>query len=105
MQFYVNYKSILRTVYFAIFYSYIIYDPIASGNTNYTTHRIFLLQKKALRVIHVGHFNSHTSPLFSNSNILKFIDIIHTEHFVFINNCLKKDFFAIFDNIYNLYKI
>ena len=52
--------------------------------------------------MHFGQFNSHTSSLFYNSNILKFIDIIYTENCVFINNCLNKDTFAVFAQNYNL---
>ena len=55
------------------------YVPTAWGNTNYPQNRISLLQKKALRIIDFAQFNSHTSPLVYNSNILKFIDIIYNE--------------------------
>ena len=95
-------KGTLRTVYFVIFHSYINYAPVAWGNMNYLQQRISLLQKKALRIMHFVQFNSHTSPLFYNSNILKFIDIIHTENFVFIDNCFNKDSFAVFAQNYNL---
>ena len=98
---YVN-KGTLRTVYFAIFHSDINYVPIAWGNTNYPQQRISLLQKKALRIMHFVQFNSHTSSLFYNSNILKFIDIIYIGNCVFINNCFNKDSFAVFAQNYNL---
>ena len=78
------------------------YAPIAWGNTNYPQQRISLLQKKALRIMNFAQFNSHTSRLFYNSNILKFIDIIYTENCVFINNCFNKDSFAIFAQNYNI---
>ena len=52
--------------------------------------------------MHFVQFNSHTSSLFCNSNILKFIDIIYTENCVFINNCSNKDSFAAFAQNYNL---
>ena len=101
LRYYVN-KAALRTVYFAIFHSYINYAPIAWENTNYPQQRISLLQKKALRIMHFAQFNSHTSPLFYNNDILKFIDIIYTESFVYINNCFNEDPFAIFSQNYNL---
>ena len=85
-----------------IFHSYMNYVPIAQGNTNYPQQRIFLLQKKALRIMHFVQLNSHTSPLFHNSNILKFIDIIYTKNCVFINNCFHKDSFAVFAQNCNL---
>ena len=89
-------KGTLRTVYFAIFHSYINYIPIACGNTKYPKQSIPLLQKKTLRIMHFAQFNSHTSPSFYNSNKLKFIDIIYTESCVFINNCFNEDSFTIF---------
>ena len=89
-------KGTLRTVYFAIFHSYINYVPIAWGNTNYPQQRIPLLQKKTLKIMHFAQFNSHTLPSFYNSNKLKFIDIIYTESCVFINNCFNEDSFTIF---------
>ena len=52
--------------------------------------------------MHFATFNAHTAPLFYDSKILKFVDIIHTESCVFINNCFKKDSFAIFSESYNL---
>ena len=85
---YVN-KGTLRTVYFVIFHSYINYVPITWGNNNYLQQRISLLQKKGLRIMHFVQFNSYTSPLFYNSNILKFVDVIYTENFVFIKFLIK----------------
>ena len=98
---YVN-QGTLRTVYFGIFHSYISYIPIGWGNTNYPQQRLSLLQKKALRIMYFVQFNSHTSSLIYNSNVLKFIDIIYTENCLFINNCFNKDSFAIFAQNYNL---
>ena len=40
-------------------------------------------------------FSFHASPLFYNSNILKFIDIIYSENFVIINKCFNNDTFAV----------
>ena len=57
-------KSTFRSIYFAIFHSFINCVPIAWGNTNYPQQRISILQKIALRIMHFAPFNSHTSPLF-----------------------------------------
>ena len=91
---YVN-KGTFRTVHFVIFHSYINYVAITWGNTNYQQQGI------SLRIMHFVQFNSHTSPLFYNSNILKF-DIIYTENCIFVNNCFNKDSFAVFAQSYNL---
>ena len=52
--------------------------------------------------MHFATSNAHTTPLFYNSRILKFADIIHTESCVFINNCFNKDSFSIFADSYSL---
>ena len=46
--------------------------------------------------MNIAPFNAHTTPLFKNCNILKFVDIINVESCVFINNCFNKDSFSIF---------
>ena len=38
-------------------------------------HRIFTLQKKAVRIISRAKYNAHTSPLFKSLNLLKIHDI------------------------------
>ena len=72
------------------------------GEYNYPQQRVSLLQKKALRIMLFVQFNSHTSSLFYDSNILKFIDITYTENCVFRNNCFNEDFFAVSAQNYNL---
>ena len=52
--------------------------------------------------MHFATFNAHTTPLFHDSKILKFVDIIHTESCIFINNCFNKDSFSIFADSYTL---
>ena len=47
-------------------------------------------------------FNAHTTHLFKNCNILKFVDIINVESCVFINNCFNKDSFSIFNESFKL---
>ena len=47
-------------------------------------------------------FNTHTTPLFKNCNILKFADIINVESCIFINNCLNRDSFSIFNENFKL---
>ena len=42
-------------------------------------------------------FNTHTTPLLKNCNILKFADIINVESCIFISNCFYRDSFSIFN--------
>ena len=68
--------SSLRTLYYSLVYPYLVYCISVWGST-YTTNlkRIFLLQKKVLRIISKSSFDAHTDPLFMQFKILKFDDI------------------------------
>ena len=61
-----------------------------------------LFSKKALRIMNFAPFNTHTTPLFKNCNILKFADIINVESCIFINNCFNRDSFSIFNENFKL---
>ena len=68
--------SSLCTLYYSLVYPYLVYCISVWGST-YTTNlkRIFLLQKKVLRIISKSSFDAHTDPLFIQLKILKFDDI------------------------------
>ena len=66
--------KILRSIYFGIFDSYLSYCCLAWAQNCCTNQRIVILQKKAVRIINFQPRNSHTSPLFKESSILKFQD-------------------------------
>ena len=53
--------------------------------------------KKALRIMNFAPFNTHTTLLSINCNILKFADIINIESCVLITNYFNKDSFSIFN--------
>ena len=66
--------KILRSIYFGIFDSYLSHCCLAWAQNCCTNQRIVILQKKAVRIINCQPRNSHTSPLFKQSSILKFQD-------------------------------
>ena len=73
--------QILLQVYYSIIYTFLIW-----GNTYKTNlYSLIILQKKAVRIITFSDFLAHTSPLFKELNLLKFIDIVdfHTALFMF----------------------
>ena len=47
---------------------------------------IYILQKKYLQLMYFLNRNAHTTPLFKDSNILKFADKISLENCIFIKN-------------------
>ena len=63
MRKYVSLK-ILRSIYFAIFDSYLFYCCLAWAQNCSTTQRIIILQKKTIRIINFQPRNFHTNPLF-----------------------------------------
>ena len=71
MRKYVSLK-ILRSIYFAIFNSYLSYCCLVWAQSYSTIQRILILQKKAVRIINIQPRNFYTSPLFKQNSILKF---------------------------------
>jgi len=67
--------SSLRTLYFAMIHPFITYGILAWGHANPSLQkRTIILQKRAIRTINKASYNSHTEPLFKQSNIMKVND-------------------------------
>ena len=68
--------SVLKQMYYCLVYPYLNYCICIYGGT-YETHmnRIFLLQKRVVRIINGAPFLAHTNELFHESKILKIFDI------------------------------
>lgn len=75
-------SKIIRCTYFIIFHSHLNYACIASGLTRSSHYKKSILQKKALRILNFASFNAHTTLLFKNCTILKFIGIINVENYI-----------------------
>ena len=88
MRKYVSLK-ILRSIYFAIFDSYLSYCCLVWAQNFSTIQRILILQKKAVRIINFQPRNFHTSPLFKQNSILKFQDKICLENILFVSKSLN----------------
>ena len=88
MRKYVSCK-VLRSIYFAIFDSYLSYCCLVWAQNCSTIQRIVILQKKAIRIINFQPRNSHISHLFKQSSILKFQDKICPENILFISKSLN----------------
>ena len=82
MRKYVSLK-ILRSICFVIFDSYLSYCCLVWVQNCSTMQGIIILQKKAVRIINFQPRNFHTSPLFTESSILKFQDKICLENILF----------------------
>ena len=93
---YVNMKT-LRNIYYPIFDSHLTYFCIVYAQNINTVNRLIILQKKAIRIIYINTYQlSHSIPLFSEKNILKFIDKITLENILFVNKSINKQVPLIF---------
>ena len=81
--------KILRSIYFAIFDSYLSYCCLVWAQNFSSIKRILILQKTAVRIINFQPRNSHTSPLFKQNFILKFQDKIYLENILFVSKSLN----------------
>ena len=62
---------------YALVYPFIMYGLIVWGNTYETTIKpVFVIQKRAVRVITFSNFDQHSSPLFKALKIIKFPDLV-----------------------------
>ena len=82
MRKYVGLK-ILRSIYFAIFDSYLAYCCLVWAQNCSTIQQIIVLQKQAITIINFQPRNFHTSPLFKQNSIIKFQDKICLENILF----------------------
>ena len=96
MRKYVSLK-ILRSIYVAIFDSYLSYCCLIWAQNHSTIQQIIILQKTAIRIINFQPRNFHTSPRFKQNSILKFQDKISLENIVFISKTLNNLLLSVFN--------
>ena len=61
----------LKSLYYALFHSHLIYGiQLWSCTSDSNLKTIFIKQKSAIRILNNASYNSHTEPLFKNSQIL-----------------------------------
>ena len=78
-------RHILRSIYFAIFYTHINYVNLIWGQNLNDVSRIVIPQMKALRILNFQSRDSHFSLSFKSNHILKLEDKIFIKNILFIN--------------------
>ena len=83
---------------------FLTYGIIIWGNTYKTTLQpIFILQKRAMRLIAFSRFDEHSSPLFKSLEIIKFLDLATFHLAIFMykyhNQLLSSAFKSFFTKI------
>ncbi len=97
-----NSKS-LRTLYFSLFHSHLLYCNIIFNMTSQTNlNKISILQKKAIRTITKSAYNAHTANLFTTLSILPFEKIIKLKNACFMHSIYFKNHHHSFNNVWSL---
>ena len=73
-------KWTLITLYNSLILPHLTYGIVAWGNANaYLLKRMFILQKRAIRVISGSRYNSHANPIFKKLNLMNLYDLFQLE--------------------------
>ena len=100
LRYFVN-TNTLVSLYYALIYPFFIYSLIAWGNTYESNVRpLFILQKRAIRIITFSSFTEHTSPIFKSLKIVKCFDIVKLITSVFMYKFHRKLLPSIFSNFF-----
>ena len=96
--------NVLSNLYYGLIYPFLVYGIIAWGNTYPTTLQpLFILQKRAIRLMTFASFHEHSSPIFRKLNIIKLNDLISYHIAVFMyrfnNSLLPSAFDAFFSKV------
>ena len=89
---------ISKSIYHALFELHIHYACIIWGQNVCTINRLFVLQKKALRLIRFKERNAHSATLFLKSKIVKLPAKIKIENCLFISKYVKNKVPPIFNS-------
>ena len=83
-------KLTLKSIYFAIFNSHLIYaSQIWCQANNAKINSLSIRQDKALRIINFKERGSNTNPLYNENNILKLTDHVVTQNCLFVYDHLN----------------
>ena len=71
----------MRLLYYSLFHSHLAYGLLLWGPNMKAEffNKLFLKQKRIIRIIHNAKYNAHTDPLFKESKILKLSDLVEME--------------------------
>ena len=90
-------KRILRLIYMSLIYSYLNYCNIIWGGAYDTVLKpLFILQKKAIRIISNSHYLEHTAPLFKSLKLLNIYQIFKYNCLLLVHKCKKANYFPEF---------
>ena len=86
-------REIMINLYYSIVHPYLLYCNLVWGGTfDCFIQRLFLLQKRVLRIICNAAFLDHTNPLFIQTKILKIHDLHKFSLACFMFKCDRSEF-------------
>ena len=92
----------LKTLYFSFVYPYFSYcNHVWGSSCSSNLNRLFLLQKRAIRVISSAKFRDHTDPIFKRLGLLKLSDINKYAFSRFMYRWYHSQLPKIFNNSFN----
>ena len=102
-------QQVLVQLYYSLIYPFLTYSLTAWGNTyNTSLQPLFILQKKAVRIITFSEYKAHSSPLFYRLEILKLFDLIYLDNALFVydyyTNKLPATFHDFFKSIHEVHQ-
>jgi hypothetical protein len=84
-------KQALKSLYYALIHSHLTYCPIIiSCAMTQNLNKLAQIQKKAIRIISYKIYNTHTSPLFKDLNILPFNQLLTYNKLLFMHSVIYK---------------
>ena len=93
--------SSLKTLYYSLIHSHFVYSLIVWGNTYSTSlDKLFLIKKKAVRIVSQSFWLESTKPIFSNLQILPLHNLIKFEIGKFIHKYYNNKLPEIFLNYF-----
>ena len=95
-------KTLKSIHHAAIFEHHLYYSSLFWAQNSNSIKKLFVLQRKSLRIIYFLNQNAHTSPLFRELNILELPDKIAIENCLFMNKYFNKCLPLIFKNWFTL---
>ena len=98
---YVN-IDILTNLYYSLIHPFLTYGIIIWGNTYSTTLQpLYILQKKAVRIMTFSSFDEHSTPLFGLLAIMKLSDLVTFHIALFMHKFHNKLLPSYFDSFFN----
>ena len=90
-------KNILKMIYMSLIYTYINYCNLIWGSAAPSNIKpLFLLQKKAIRIVNRANYREHTEPLFKKFKSLTVYQVFELNCLIFMYKCIKCNMFSEF---------